>query len=271
MGIMENIPFFFGGFFPLVEFEIRPDRLVQNGMAQIFLSIKYCPDGGHAPQIRRMELRLAAVLRVTFFRIGGGYQDLIRSQNIGYLSGTFPLVGKLEDTLYHLGSFGVNNKCLLIAGEPSIAIGNTARTPLTVLHTSVENGLDLVAGVLGVKLVHDVQKWGKVVIGGIRAVNAVVDSNEAHILFREQNFRIETDLQIVPPEAAHILDNDSPDVPGLDLSNQRLKAWAIEIHTRIAVVSKMAYIGESAFSGVVLQIFLLVGYRVRFAYKVIVP
>lgn len=109
-----------------------------------------------------------------------------------------PSLASRKDTLYHLGGFGVNNKRLLIAGKSIVAVGNTAGATLSVPHTGVKDSLDFVTGVFGVKLVHDIEERSKVVVSGVIAVNAVIDSDEAHILLGEKDFRIESDFQIIP-------------------------------------------------------------------------
>jgi hypothetical protein len=86
MGIMENIPFFFGVFFPLVEFEIRHDRLVQYRMTKVFLPIKNCSGSGRATQIWGMEFGVVVVLQVAFFRIG----DRIKTLSAVRISVLFP-------------------------------------------------------------------------------------------------------------------------------------------------------------------------------------
>ena len=40
--------------------------------------------------------------------------------------------------------------------------------------------------------------------------------------------------------------------------NQRLKAWAIEIHTRKAIIRKMSNVTEPISTGIIFQVFLLI-------------
>ena len=167
-------------------------------MTEIFLPVQYLPYRGHAPQIRVGILLSIGLLLVVSFCVCGGNQDLFLGEQFRYRSWAFALAGKQEDTLYHLCGLRVYHKRLLVAGEPVVAIGNTAGATLTVPHAGIKDRLDLVAGVLGIKLVHDIEERGKVVVGGVIAVYAVIDSDEAHILLGEKDFRIKSNFQIIP-------------------------------------------------------------------------
>lgn len=48
-------------------------------------------------------------------------------------------------------------------------------------------------------VLHYIQKWGKVIVRSIIAVDTVIYRKETDIFLWEQNFRIKTDLQIVSP------------------------------------------------------------------------
>ena len=198
MGVLEYILFLCARFLALVELEVCTHGLTENGMTKIFLPVQYLPYRGHAPQIRVGVFLPIGLLLVVSFCVCGGNQDLFLGEQFRYRSGAFALAGKQEDTLYHFGGFGVNNKRLLIAGKSVVAVGNTAGATLAVPHTGVKDSLDLVTGVFGVKLVHDIEERGKVVVGGVIAVYAVVDSDKTHILLWENDFRIKANLQVIP-------------------------------------------------------------------------
>lgn len=83
------------------------------------------------------------------------------------------------------------------------------------MHSRVEQGLDLIAGVLRVELVHDVQEGGKIIVRRPVAVHVVV-GNESDVFLREKHFRVEANLQLVSPKSAHVLDNDRPDLARFD-------------------------------------------------------
>ena len=80
-----------------------------------------------------------------------------------------------------------------------------------------ENGLYLVARVLGIPFIHDIEKWSEVVIVLLFTINAVIDSDESDILVRKHNLRVEADLQIISSESAHILNDNHSDFTGLDI------------------------------------------------------
>lgn len=78
-----------------------------------------------------------------------------------------------------------------------VAIRDRAATSHAFLHPGLEYSLDFVACIFGIPLVHDVQERGKVIFGRIGTINAVVDSDKTHSLFREHDFGVVSDLQII--------------------------------------------------------------------------
>ena len=116
----------------------------------------------------------------------------------------------------------------------------------------------LPAGVTGVKFVHDVQKWGEVVISLLIAVDTVVDGDKPDALISEHDIGVEANLEIVTSEAAHVLDNDGGHVPGLYLGNHGLEAVPVKGRAAHSIVREVPDIGEAVPLGVVLQKCLLV-------------
>lgn len=134
----------------------------------------------------------------------------------------------IEDPADNGSGLRIYMKGLLITGNPLITVGNTAAAPFAILHPRFENGTDFIAGILGVPLVHDVQERSKVIVRGIGTVNIVVDSDEPNTLGRKLNFCVKSNFQIIASETAHVLYNDSCNVPGFNFGNHGLEAGTIE-------------------------------------------
>ena len=161
-------------------------------------------------------------------------------------------------------------KGLLIAGNPLITVGNTAAAPFAILHPWFENGTDFIAGILGVPLVHDVQERSKVIIRGIGTVNIIVDSDEPNTLWWKLNFRVKSNFQIVSSKAAHVLYNDSCNMPSFNFGNHGLKAGTIEIRSAVSIVRKMLDVVKAVFASVIFQILFLIQNAVRFTLQLII-
>lgn len=91
-----------------------------------------------------------------------------------------------------------------------------------------KDGLYLVAGVLGIPLVHYVVKHGEVVILWLVTVHAVIDCNKAYLLLGKQNLGIKADLKIVSAETSHILDDNCADFSSFGFCKLCLKPGTIE-------------------------------------------
>ena len=86
----------------------------------------------------------------------------------------------------------------------------------------------------------------------------------------KEQFRIKTYLQIISPQSAHILNNQGFYISCFNFFYQRLKARAIEIYTRKSVIGKMANVLKTIPTGIIFEVFLLIGNRITLASKVII-
>jgi len=85
---------------------------------------------------------------------------------------------------------------------------------------------DFPAGITGVKFIHDVAEWGKIVIA-FQTVHTVVDGDQTNTAL-PQNLHDLTDLQIVAPQPAHVLDDDCLYTPCLHFLHHRQKSGAVK-------------------------------------------
>ena len=130
-------------------------------------------------------------------------------------------------------------------------------------------GADLSADVSGVHLVHDVAERSELVFSVV-AVHAIVDGNEANVVIGEVRIRVIADLQIVAPEAAHILHDDGGDIAHFNVLQQLLKAGAVEIRAGVSVIHIVSRVAEVIFLGIFLKHPLLIGDGIAIALGAVV-
>lgn len=70
----------------------------------------------------------------------------------------------------------------------------------------------------------------------VHTVHTVIDGNKVDAVLWKQHFRIHSDLQIVTPEPAHILNNNALDLARLDVGKHPLESGPVEVGSRISVV-----------------------------------
>ena len=140
---------------------------------------------------------------------------------------------------------------------------------VSFLHPVAEHGLDLIAGVLGVPLVHDVQERSKIARCGVCAVHAVVDGNKPDTLVGEQQLSIVADQKIVPSKAAHILHDDGGDISGFNVRKHGLETGSLKVRTRITVVRVPAQIGKAVLLCIGFKDTLLIGNGIALALQLV--
>ena len=93
------------------------------------------------------------------------------------------------------------------------------------------------------------------------AVHAVIDGNEMNAKLRENNIGIHSHLEIIAPEAAHVLYDDALDPSCLDVGKHTLEARTVEVCAGITVVLViMSVSGNPMILAVAFQNLLLVRY-----------
>ena len=111
---------------------------------------------------------------------------------------------------------------------------------------------DFPACVLCIKIIKQISERGKIIVA-LCAVNAVIDSDIAHISFHEKDFCIVADFQIVTPQTGHILDNDCRHISGFNLRYHAVKIRSVKGHARNAVVNEKYRISKAIVSGIFRQ------------------
>ena len=90
----------------------------------------------------------------------------------------------------------------------------------------LKSGANFFTGVARIPLVHDVPEGCEFIIP-LQCVHIIVQSDQTGVVLAE-DFHIRADLQVIPSESGHVLDDASLDVPCLHLVNHRLKARTVK-------------------------------------------
>ena len=75
------------------------------------------------------------------------------------------------------------------------------------------------------------------------AVHTVIDGNEMNAKLRENNIGIHSHLEIITPEAAHVLYDDALDPSCLDVGKHTLEARTVEVCAGITVILVIMAVG----------------------------
>ena len=101
---------------------------------------------------------------------------------------------------------------------------------------------NLFGGIAGIHFVEHIADRGKLTFAAC-AVHAVIDGNEMNAKLRENNIGIHSHLEIIAPEAAHVLYDDALDPPCLDVGKHTLEARTVEVCAGITIVLVIMAVG----------------------------
>ena len=172
-------------------------------MTEAFSSSEDFADSRIAPLTATFFRPHIGLLRMILCCIGRWNQYLFFGQYPRTLCVRFAFRSKIEDMSDDLRSDRIRNEGLLIIRPAVIAVGDAAATAQSIVHSGIEDRLDLVAGVLRVPFIHDVKERCEVISHRLIAVHAVIDGDEPDILLRKKYLGIITYLRIIPAETAH--------------------------------------------------------------------
>ena len=212
----------------LLRLEVLADGLAQHGMTEVFLPVKDIANGGCVPAAGVFHTFVSAILRIVQGGIRCRYQHLLRCQNVRNGCGTVALASQTKDFPDNLCGRLVHDKGLFVVWLSLVAVGNRTAAPHAILHSGFEYRLDFVARILGIPLVHDIQKRSEVIVLRSGTVHIVVNGYEANALFRKEDFRVIADLQIITTKAAEILYHKGLNSSGFDFFKQGGKTGTIE-------------------------------------------
>ena len=101
--------------------------------------------------------------------------------------------------------------------------------------------------------IYDIKERHKFSRTAVCAVHTVADGNETDALLAKQNLGIKSSLEIVASDPAHVLGNDTADLPSLNVGNQPLPIRALKIAPGPSVVRVVDTIRKAALGRIALQ------------------
>lgn len=107
-------------------------------------------------------------------------------------------------------------------------------------------------------VLHDVQERREVIVLRGSTVHIVVDGYEPNALFREKDFCVVANLQIVSTKTTEILYHKGLHSSGFDFFQQGGKTGTIKVRAGIAVIIEVPDISQPMLTGIFFKIFLLV-------------
>ncbi len=152
--------------------------------------------------------------------------DLCRPQSVN---------AEREHLLHNGGGFLVHDPLLFVLRVFHIPVGCVCAKTLAGFTLGLPCGTDFLAGVPCVHFAKHIADCGKLVLAPC-AVYAVVDGDKVNAEVGKESIRIHPHLQIVAPEAAHVLYDNALDLALLDVGKHPLEARAVEVRPGIPVV-----------------------------------
>ena len=162
-------------------------------------------------------------------------------------------------SVHHIQTNIINHIGCIVVPYPLLRIGRVFHIPVRCIGGQVfsrisfdlHNGPDLLTCVLGVPLVDDVPKRGKLVVA-LLTVHSIVDSNKVNIVLREHDLSIHSHLQVVTAQTGHILDNDPLDNTCFNVRNHFLEPRAVKGGAGDAIVNIKTDILPAMVKGILL-------------------
>src|SRR5690554_1145657 len=164
----------------------------------------------------------------------------------------------MENFTNYLCGFLVNNPMALVLRVLYVAVWRICAKRLAILTFGLKHSTYLLAGVLGVPFVNNVEEWRKIAVLLIGAVDAVINGNEADVGAGKENFGIIADLKIIAPKAAHVLHNDGADAAFLSKRYQALPVRTVKVRAAVLVINKKLCVAVAVVVSVLLEYSLLV-------------
>lgn len=114
-------------------------------------------------------------------------------------------------------------------------------------------------------VLHDVQERREVIVLRGSTVHIVVDGYEPNALFREKDFCVAANSQVISSKTTEILYHKGLHSSGFDFFQQSGKTGTIKVRAGIAVIIEVPDISQPMLTGIFFKIFLLILDGVRFS------
>lgn len=180
-------------------------------------------------------------------------RNLPLQQCLGYLRRPLSGYAHFEDVFNHIGCNLIHDPAVLVLRIFEIAIRWIGTQRLTRFALGLEHRSDLLAGVLGVPFVDDIEERGKIAVLLIGTVYAVVDGDEADISAGQNYLGVVTHLEVISAQSAHVLDNDSANLTLVHKGHQALPIRAVKVGSGVAIVHEEHGVAETVAISVLLQ------------------
>ena len=174
MRVLENHPVTFIDIAAFLVLEVFAGLEV-DGMPQILTLFEDMDDCGRSPAIGILDVPALVRPLAVVCQMDGGNLDFVLFQPGSDLIGAVSLHGHIEDTADNGGSFIIHHPILPLL-VPQIAVDYRPGNVLAAHALCLENGLDFLAYVPAIVLVHDVAE-GEEIIVPPKAVYTVIDSD----------------------------------------------------------------------------------------------
>lgn len=169
------------------------------------------------------------------------------------VAGAFPLNGQRVNAAHNGGGLVVDNPFILVSRIEPIPVNGGERQPLAGIASHFHDGFDFAAYIAQIQLVGDIQKRCVFCAVAVLTVDVVADGDKADALFPEENLRVKSSLEVVPPNPGHILRDDNADVARLHFDDETPPVRPVEILPRKSVINEMDGVQKAVLGGVVLQ------------------
>ena len=97
------------------------------------------------------------------------------------------------------------------------------------------HGANLLAGVLRIEVIEQIAEGRELVITPA-AVYSIIDGDESHVMAGKDQFRVVAHLQVITPEAAHVLHDPGADLAFFHQAKTFLHTGTVEIRAGVSVV-----------------------------------
>ena len=206
-----------------------------------------------APAIWTGRVQVVAVFPSFLVVLVGRVQDLLSGQDPGDLVGPLPSGTQFKDPPYYRGSHLIWYDLLGVLILLLVAVGWFGARTLPALRLHPLDGPHLFAGVLGVELVGPVPDGVEVVAALHQGVHTIVDRDEPDALLREVELHEPSHLQVLPTQAAEILNDQGLHLAALDHLHDLLPCGPVEVGAGVSVVGQEQGVLKSIVCGVLLQ------------------
>ena len=177
---------------------------------------------------------------------------------------------QLENLTNYLGGSFIHYPMVLIVRVFGVAVWRLGTQRFAGFALCLEHRTNFLTGVLGIKFVENVDKRSKITVLLIGTVHAVVDGNKAYICAGKSDLGIETYLEVISSQSAHILYDDRADLAFVYKDHKALPIRSFEGSPTVAIVNEKHRVPEAIFISELLEDSLLIQNRIAIPLKFIV-